>query len=781
MHKVIEPEEVVDKTKLTAPHTVHCLADGRIMISMLGDEKGDGPGGFLLLDDKFEVAGRWEASTRRDELQLRLLVSAAAQRDGQQRVGAPRTRSRPGFKLDDVKAGKYGQHLHFWDWKERKIAKSVDLGEKGMIPLEVRFHHNPDSTHGFVGAALSSVDVALAQGRRRVEGREGHRSASRQGRQGLGLPGAGPDHRSGAVAGRPLALLLQLAARRHPPVRRQRPGQAEARPAKSGSAACSARRRRSAARSSTGGPQMLQLSLDGKRLYVTNSLFSSWDNQFYPNIGKQGSYMLQIDCDTEKGGLKLNDRFLVDFGKEPDGPARPRDALPERGFDVGHLALMCAVSPRIGHSLIWNRLGGNLYAKSPRSRVVHCRVLVHLPAWACTNPSGGQAVRVDEQGLHFIAKKSPATAAMSTYYSLDLKRRWGEGKATPDTLFVQPPGTPTVGMAYLKAFKPRPATSSISTPPAKPPRHWLWPTPDPAAGRRPFTSGRPSVSANTATAKAGTGTSPRSTTARPRRPCTCSCTLDAALDFKHAAIHEAATYGLDALLKAQFANGAFPQVWTGPVGSKPVAKAKFPDYDWKTEGRVKNYWDYYTLNDNLAGTVADALIEAHQVTRTTKYKAALAKLGDFLILAQMPDPQPGWCQQYNDEMVPIWARKFEPPAITGWESQDVMETLIQIARLHGREEVPGADPARARVLQEVAVARRAASRATTNSRRTSRSTWTRSTSSPTTTPPPQALRLEAAGPLPGDREGVSRRKGRRRRETNRRGRERGRPDHPRIG
>ena len=29
----------------------------------------------------------------------------------------------------------------------------------------------------------------------------------------------------------------------------------------------------------TGGPQMLQLSLDGQRLYVTNSLFSSWDNQ----------------------------------------------------------------------------------------------------------------------------------------------------------------------------------------------------------------------------------------------------------------------------------------------------------------------------------------------------------------------------------------------------------------------------------------------------------------------------------------------------------------------
>ncbi|XP_017694993.1 PREDICTED: selenium-binding protein 1 [Lepidothrix coronata] len=70
-----------------------------------------------------------------------------------------------------------------------------------------------------------------------------------------------------------------------------------------------------------GGPQMLQLSLDGKRLYVTNSLYSGWDKQFYPELLREGSVMLQIDVDTEKGGLAVNKNFLVDFGKEPDGPA----------------------------------------------------------------------------------------------------------------------------------------------------------------------------------------------------------------------------------------------------------------------------------------------------------------------------------------------------------------------------------------------------------------------------------------------------------------------------
>ncbi|HZZ34257.1 MAG TPA: selenium-binding protein SBP56-related protein, partial [Caulobacteraceae bacterium] len=37
MHKIIEPEEIKSKTGLSAPHTVHCLADGHVMISMLGD------------------------------------------------------------------------------------------------------------------------------------------------------------------------------------------------------------------------------------------------------------------------------------------------------------------------------------------------------------------------------------------------------------------------------------------------------------------------------------------------------------------------------------------------------------------------------------------------------------------------------------------------------------------------------------------------------------------------------------------------------------------------
>ncbi|MED6145608.1 Selenium-binding protein 3 [Stylosanthes scabra] len=56
-----------------------------------------------------------------------------------------------------------------------------------------------------------------------------------------------------------------------------------------------------------------------KRLLYT--LKSTWDKQFYPDLVEKGAHILQIDVDSEKGGLKVNPNFFVDFGAEPDGPS----------------------------------------------------------------------------------------------------------------------------------------------------------------------------------------------------------------------------------------------------------------------------------------------------------------------------------------------------------------------------------------------------------------------------------------------------------------------------
>lgn len=289
------------------------------------------------------------------------------------------------------------------------------------------------------------------------------------------------------------------------------------------------------------------------------------------------------------------------------------------------------------------------------------------------------------------------------YTSTDLQERWGEGKASADQIWVQPPGTPTVGLAYLKAHAATRDPWFLDA--ARETAEALvygqlesggWTNHidfNPKGGRvGKYRNG-----------KGGNWNSSSLDDGQTQTALRMLVRADEALEFKHSAIHDAARSGVDALLKAQFPNGAFPQVWTGPVSARPILKASYPDYDWKTENRIKNYWDLYTLNDGLAGTVLETLLEAHRVYQDDKFKQAIARLGDFLLLAQMPEPQPAWAQQYTTEMCPSWARKFEPPAITGWESQDVIETLIRIAQVTGDKKYTATIPKALEYLKKSAL------------------------------------------------------------------------------
>lgn len=322
MHKVIEPEQIASKTNLGAPHTVHCLADGTIMLSMLGDAAGNTPGGFLLLDDKFEIVGRWEGKSSGLEFNYDFWYQPRHNVMVSSEWGAPNTFSK-GFNIKDVEAGKYGHSLLFWDWEERKLEKKIDLGPQGMIPLEVRFHHNPDSVHGFVGAALSST---MWHWFRKDDQWQVEKVLAVDPIEHKGWPFPVP----GLITDLLLSMddkYLYFSNWLHGDLR-QYDVSDPSHPKLTGQVWLGGVLGKSGkfrGRDFLGGPQMLQLSLDGRRLYVTNSLYSSWDNQFYPDMAQKGSTLLQIDCDTEHGGMKLNEKFFVDFGAEPGGPARAHE------------------------------------------------------------------------------------------------------------------------------------------------------------------------------------------------------------------------------------------------------------------------------------------------------------------------------------------------------------------------------------------------------------------------------------------------------------------------
>ncbi len=262
--------------------------------------------------------------------------------------------------------------------------------------------------------------------------------------------------------------------------------------------------------------------------------------------------------------------------------------------------------------------------------------------------------------------------------TLDLKVRWGEGLASENQIWVQPPATPTVGMAFLRAYAATGDRRYLDA--AKEAAEALVYGQLKSGGWRNHVDFTPKA-AEAGLYRNGKAKGPNSSSlddGQTQSALRFLALADKAMGFQNAAIHESVQIGFDALLAAQYPNGGFPQVWTGQVPTQKVIKANYPDYEWRTEGRVKNYWDMYTLNDNTTGYIAQALLDASRVYQEPRYLEALKKLGDFLILAQMPDPQPGWAQQYNYAMQPIWARKFEPPGVSGDETQEAIETLMLI-------------------------------------------------------------------------------------------------------
>jgi selenium-binding protein 1 len=237
---------------------------------------------------------------------------------------APNTFS-GGFQPDDVKRGKFGQGLNVWDWKSHKLEQSIDLGDEGLIPLEIRFAHDPDKSHGFVGAALSSTIWTFSRDK-------SGSSAQWKAAKTVAVPPV-------ELAGKPVPGLisdlvlsmddrfLYFANWLQGDVR-QYAVTDPAKPKLTGQIFIGGLLGKAEAvhgRKLTGGPQMLQLSLDGRRLFVTNSLYSTWDNQFYPDIAKQGSWLVQLNCDNSRGGLSVDKRMFVDFGREPDGPVRAHE------------------------------------------------------------------------------------------------------------------------------------------------------------------------------------------------------------------------------------------------------------------------------------------------------------------------------------------------------------------------------------------------------------------------------------------------------------------------
>jgi selenium-binding protein 1 len=323
--KVIEPDELHERTGYSRPHTSHCGPDG-IYMNALGAPDGNGPGGVFVIDhDTFEPLGRWEVDRGPQYLAYDFWWHLGYDTMITSEWGTPNM-IEGGLNPEILLQSGYGHQLHVWDLRRRRHLQTLDLGEEYQIVLELRPAHDPSIAYGFacVVVCLKDLSASIWLWYRADDGKWAIRKV-------IDIPAepADPDllppllKGFGAVP--PLVTDLNLSLDDKflyvscwgTGELRQYDVSDPFNPRQTGSVHLGGIVRKTAHPSSVsplnGGPQMVEVSRDGRRVYFSNSLYSSWDEQFYPE-GIKG-WVAKVNANPD-GGVAVDPDFFIDLRDE---------------------------------------------------------------------------------------------------------------------------------------------------------------------------------------------------------------------------------------------------------------------------------------------------------------------------------------------------------------------------------------------------------------------------------------------------------------------------------
>jgi selenium-binding protein 1 len=318
--KTIEPQDVFKRASYSRPHTVHCGPEG-IYVSALGAPDGTGPGGIFLIDHyDFNVLGRWEVDRGPQELAYDFWWHLGHDTLISSEWGTP-NKIENGLLPDHLLGSGYGHQLHVWNLRKRKHEQVVDLGKEHQMVLELRPSHDPNRTYGFVGVVISLKDLSASIWLwNRDNGKWGAKKV-------IEIPAepADPDLLppllQGFKAVPPLVTDLNLSLddkwlyvscwgtgelRRYDVSVPDNPKLASILPI--GGIVRRASHPHDPNLALNGGPQMVEVSRDGRRVYLTNSLYATWDGQFYPEGIR--TWFVKADASPD-GALHFDPRFFV--------------------------------------------------------------------------------------------------------------------------------------------------------------------------------------------------------------------------------------------------------------------------------------------------------------------------------------------------------------------------------------------------------------------------------------------------------------------------------------
>ncbi len=342
--------------------------------------------------------------------------------------------------------------------------------------------------------------------------------------------------------------------------------------------------------------------------------------------------------------------------------------------------------------------------------IMHRILLLLLIACASHAATPGEVTAALSKAVAFYHAKAASHGGYVYRYSADFTLREAEGIPGADTIWIQPPGTPAVGMAMLDAYEATKDEKCLAAAVAA--AH--------AVSRTQLCSGGWDYSGHFDAKNRGSQLYRRDAEGKliernkvpqgeagwhvwrqhknknnystfdddvSQAATRLLVRVDHALGGKNEEIKEAADFALNVIMATQYLAGGWSANFETypssppPASLYPIKAGNYPA-DWPRKW-PKDFTGCYVLNDNTHATLMGTLLLAWQLRGDARYLDAAKRGGDFLVTAQMPEPQPAWGQQYNAEMQPVWSRAFEPSSISGRESQAAMWALLKLAAATG--------------------------------------------------------------------------------------------------
>ncbi|MEW6359157.1 MAG: pectate lyase [Planctomycetota bacterium] len=321
--------------------------------------------------------------------------------------------------------------------------------------------------------------------------------------------------------------------------------------------------------------------------------------------------------------------------------------------------------------------------------------LLSLPGGAMAVEPGlaDKAVQAMKKATTYFTTQISTRGGYLWEYSEDLKTRAGEGKANEWQIWIQPPGTPSVGLAYLKAYEATGDKQFLDAAVAAAKAlawgqlesgGWDYKIDFSEKGGQKYFYRRDKDTQDPDVRKRINVTTfdDNNTQAALRL----LMTVDQLVDDPE--VRTATRYGLEGMLKAQYANGAWPQRYPVPPPTEPKTfevKKIYPDGREEILHPPKQYAHYYTFNDNAMNDCITVMLEARKRYGEQRFLDSAKRGGDFMIASQLKPPQAGWAQQYDMNLQPEWARKFEPKAVCPAATSRNIRTLVTLYLDTGEE------------------------------------------------------------------------------------------------